>query len=219
MTAGKHLNNLNRFKNQQMKFYLHSTPLFILLVVGIGIGCQSKKSEPVKVTYTDADSLTAKYLNFEDSILMAWNVMIDDDNKKIKAMWNLVTEIKNSGTHNADQIKSLEQRIKQLKEIRYTPKNMGNADIIDEYDFATNSLVSEILTLTESHPQFSSNSNLQKLADFIRMADQRIENYRISYDDIVKRYNSFIDENHDRLKEINITGTVEKKPLFQAAYD
>lgn len=193
--------------------------IFLLGILCLSQSCQNKKSKSVTLTFTEADSLTGVYLNLQDSILLAWNRMINNDNQKIKAMHALLHEIQHAGSFDSDQLKSLEHRVLQLKKIRFTPKNMNNTDVVDEYDFATNSLVSEIISLVESHPAYASNSVLQKLVEQIRTRDQQTEDYRNAYDNIVLRYNSFIDDNHERLKEINVTGSIEKKTIFQTVSD
>jgi hypothetical protein len=184
-------------------------------IVLAGTSCETRKTEDVTTTFTEADSLTEIYLDLQDSILLAWNQMINDDNQKIKAMYNLLHELQISAGLDPEQTKSLEQRIKQLKQIRYTPKTMWNNEVIDEYDFASNSLVAELIAMSESHSAYSYNTTMQKLVEQIRTADQRIENYRQSYDAIVIRYNQFLSENKHSLKEVDVVGKLEEKPLFQ----
>lgn len=188
--------------------------IIVISIIYVGSSCESKKAERL-TTFTEADSLTEIYLNLQDSILTAWNLMINDDNHKIKAMHYLLHELQISGPFDPDQIKSLTLRVEQLKESRYTPKSISNSDIVDEYDFASNSLVTELIALAESHSAYSYNTTLQKLVENIRTADQRIANYRLEYDAIVIRYNKFLTDNKDQLKEDDLTGTLEKKPLFQ----
>lgn len=198
---------------------VQSISYFILAILCAGSSCESKKKEPAVSTFTEADSLTEIYLDLQDSILFAWNLMINDDNKKIKAMHDLLHELQIAGPFDHEQLKSLNQRVDQLKRIRYTPKSMSNSDVVDEYDFSSNSLVTELIALAESHPAYSYNSILQKLVEHIRMADQRIDNYRLEYDAIVTRYNKFLTDNRHQLKEDDLTGTLEKKPLFHMASD
>ena len=52
-----------------------------------------KKGEMHQTTFTRADSLTDLYLSLQDSMLQSWNIMINDDNQKIKAMHNLLHEL------------------------------------------------------------------------------------------------------------------------------
>lgn len=194
--------------------------ILCFLTVGIicgGSSCETKKAETISTTYTEADSLTEIYLDLQDSILLAWNLMINDDNQKIKAMHNLLHELKVTGRFDPGQLQSLEHRVEQLKKIRYTPRSMKNSDVVDEYDFASNSLVAELIALAESYSAYSYNTTMQGLVEQIRTAEQRIENYRQAYDAIVVAYNRFLTQNKDHLRDMDLAGTLEKKPLFQMA--
>lgn len=183
--------------------------------LGAGSGCVQQKANEKSASFSLTDSLTEVYLNLQDSILTSWNLMINDDNKKIKAMHNLVHELQVTGQFDAEKLKTLDHRIDQLKKIRYTPKSIVNADVVDEYDFASNSLVTELVVLAESHSAYAYNTTMQGLVEEIRMAEQRIENYRATYDAVVNQYNKFILVNKEHMKEIDNSSSVEKKPVFQ----
>lgn len=176
-----------------------------------------EKQRPESIHFTRADSLTETYLNLKDTMFETWNSMINDDNQKIKAMRNLVHELMVSDPGKREEFEKYQKRIEQLKGLRYTQKSM-DAQIITEYDFASNSLVAELISLAESQPQFSYNTTLQKLVESIRMAEQRVNNYRVEYDRIASAYNRFLDNNRPMLKEID-PDTLENKPLFQMVTD
>lgn len=183
--------------------------------LGAGSGCVQQKTNEKSTSFSLTDSLTEVYLNLQDSIVTSWNLMINDDNKKIKGMHDLVHELQVTGKFDADKLKALDHRIDQLKRIRYTPKSMANSDVVDEYDFASNSLVTELVVLAESHSAYAYNTTMQSLVEEIRTAEQRIENYRATYDAVVNHYNKFILVNKQHMKEIDNSNTIEKKPLFQ----
>ena len=180
------------------------------------IACHSKK-EGDQTSFTRIDSLTDMYLVLQDSMHDTWNMMIKDDNQKIKSMKALLHEVQIGGQYSPGELKSFEQRVDQLWRIRYTPKTMWNTDVIEEYDFASQSLVTELITLAESYTAFSYNTTLQKIVEEIRAADLRVENYRVEYDAIAMKYNEFIEKNQEMLKELSDNGTLDKKPLFQVA--
>lgn len=180
------------------------------------MACHSKK-EGDQTSFTRIDSLTDMYLVLQDSMHDTWNMMINDDNQKIKSMKALLHEVQIGGQYSPGELKSYEQRVDQLWRIRYTPKTMWNTDVIEEYDFASQSLVTELITLAESYTAFSYNTTLQKIVEEIRAADLRVENYRVEYDAIAMKYNEFIEKNQEMLKELSDNGTLDKKPLFQVA--
>ena len=91
---------------------------------------------------------------------------------------------------------------------------MANSDVIEEYDFATTSLVQELVALAESRTDFGHNLTLQKLVDEIRLADERVNNYRAEYDEIVSKYNQFIAMNKPYLRDVN-RDSLKQKHLFQ----
>ncbi len=174
----------------------------------------SEHKRPDETHFTKADSLTDTYLDLKDAMLETWNSMINDDNQKLKAMHNLLHELTVSNPSKKEELQAFQERLDQLAHSRYTQKTMENAHVIEEYDFASNSLVTELIALAESQPQFSYNTTLQKLVESIRTAEQRVENYRAEYDEIASNYNEFIEKNQRMLREMDID-TPAKKPLFQ----
>jgi hypothetical protein len=196
---------------------IYKTGAIITCIAFFLCHCTEKKEAMTNTSFTRVDSLTETYLALQDSMLRAWNVMINDDNLKIKAMHNLVHELMVSGKTDNEELVSLEQRLEQLSHLRYSQKTMANADVVEEYDFASSSLISEMISIAESRPEFNYNSTLQKLAEEITEADQRVNNWREEYDVVAAEYNSFLDKNQEYLKNQEHNVSLEKKPLFQMA--
>jgi hypothetical protein len=195
------------------------TGLFLALAALALCQCGKKEQNPVHSKFTKADSLMDTYLSLQDSIHDVWNVMINDDNKKITAMHNLLHELELTNASEMETIKKYEERLDQLVRMRYNQKSMANAVIIEEYDFASNSMVTELVSLTESKSEFTYNTTLQKLVDEILAADQRVNNYRDQYDLIADQYNAFLETNKPFLKDMEEGKAFDKKPLFQMASD
>jgi hypothetical protein len=190
-------------------------PISIVCISATLICCGDKKAPIQQATFTKVDSLTDYYLAIQDSMLQAWNMMTHDDNEKIASMHNLVHELMLTNAGDKELLISFEQRLEQLKHLRYTQKSMANTDVVEEYDFASNSLVSELISLAESRTEFPYNTTLQKLVEDIRSADQRVNNYRMEYDMITMNYNQFLEKEKSFLNEIDQNQSFEKKPLFQ----
>ena len=185
---------------------------FCLLLLS---GCNKN---PVKETsFTRADSLTEIYLALQDTLLQKWNTMIHDDNRKLRAMKHLVHELGITSPDKRDELEIMEERLGNLKSLRYDQQTMSETELVTEYDFASNSLVTELLALAESQKEFAYNTTLQKLADSIRAADQRVSGYRKEYDGIASKFNRFIEYNTALLNEITEDSGLEKRPLFQMA--
>ena len=194
---------------------LKSTYFIVSGLLWLSLASCGNKNKTETTAFTRTDSLTEIYLTLQDGLLDSWNTMIQDDNHKIKIMKNLFHELQVCGQFDPEILKGLQQRLEQLQHIRYSAKTMWNADIIEEYDFASQSLVTELITLAESHKGYAYNKSLQSMVDDIRSADMRVENYRMDYDSIATRFNQFLDENNDQLREIAEDGNLTKKPLFQ----
>jgi hypothetical protein len=185
-------------------------------VLALMAACGEKQNSPT-THFTKADSLTETYLSIQDSLVEAWNMIINDDNRKIEAMHNLIHELMVGRATDPELLKSYESRLVSLTNSRYTLKTMSNADVIEEYDFASNALITELISLAESQRQFAYNTTLQKLVDIIRIADQRVIELREAYDLIAMRYNKFVETNHAFLEEMHSDTFYDKRPLFQMA--
>jgi hypothetical protein len=191
------------------RFY---TLTFLLSVLWILSSCD-RKPKPQPGVFTKADSLADVYLNLQESLHVHWNVMINDDNEKIKAMNDLLHELMVTGTNEADLYNSYQERLRQLSRIRFTQKSMVNAHVVEEYDIASNSLIMDLIGAAESKREYTYNTTLQKLVDNILSADQRMIRFRAEYDSLVYAYNRFVNQNKDDLTEASLS--LEPKPLFQ----
>ncbi len=188
----------------------------ICWVAGL-MSCGGKNSAEKKGDFTKIDSLTENYLTLQDSMLHSWNVMAKDENEKIRSMHKLLHSLLASQHYDKDQLVSLEQRLDQLERIRFTQKTMSNPHVVEEYDFASNSLISELISIAEADPKFSESAELQTVVDRIRTADQRVDIYRSDYDAATNGFNRFVEKYGEFLKDIDQKGNPHKRPLFQMA--
>lgn len=179
------------------------------------LSCQKKqKAVETSTSFTKTDSVTERYLDLKDEMLESWNRMVSNDNQRIKAMQNLVHELKVSTPALREDLALYDEKLQQLKEMRYSQQSIANGNIVEEYDFASNTLVIELVSLAESQPEFDYNTTLQKIIQKIRTADQRVVSYREQYDSIAGRHNRFIDEHRSWLREIDSDSFIKKLPLF-----
>jgi hypothetical protein len=189
-----------------------------IVIVILGTGALSCSHNPPQsqnnTNFTRIDSLTDRYLLLQDSLFQSWNMMMMDENKKIKAMHNVVHELMYSGQEDKSELVELEHRLNDLSSMYLKPESLDSQDLLEEYDFAINSLVSEVISLTESHSTFSYNNTLQKLVEEIKVRDQRVEVNRDSYDHIANEFNKFITRNKSLVNEISNDTSFVQKPLF-----
>lgn len=200
-----------------MKSTIYFSGVFMILGSLFSLCCCEKEQKAKQTEFTKADSLTESYLALKDSLLQTWNTMMHDDNRKIKAMQHLLHELAISNPEKQEALNKYEHRLQNLANSRYDQNSISNTEVVTEYDFASNSLVTELISLAESENEFAYNTTLQKLADEIRASDQRVNNYREDYDLIASEYNRFIVRNRLLLKEIDENPFQDTTPLFQMA--
>lgn len=189
----------------------------LLCILLLLTGCGHSRTESDANNFTKADSVTESYLALQDTMLQAWNTMMYDDNRKIRAMDHLLDELWRINPEIRDDVRSLRERLDHLLEMRYDQISITNPSLVSEYDFASNSLVTEIISLAEAQKEFAYNEALQKLSDSIRASDQRVITYRQEYDRMASRFNAFIEQYKEVLEEIDSQTFVQKKPLFEMA--
>jgi hypothetical protein len=202
---------IEEMKSTACLFGLAVVSCFLLLMAG----CEKRSQE--HTNFTKADSLTETYLALQDTMLQVWNTMIHDDNRKIKAMQSLLHELHISIPEKREELEDFDERLSNLAKMRYDQHTMSDSHVVTEYDFVSNSLVTELIALAEVQKEFPYNSTIQKLVDSIRSADQRVMNYRAEYDDVAARFNAFVERNKNVLKDLATDSFLEKKPLFHMA--
>lgn len=193
-----------------------SLSLLCVLFMFTAISCNNHPNKKTAVAdFDQIDSLRATFLTIEDSLVHTWNVMINDDNKKIKSLKRLVQEVVFAGGVDTTITNRLFQQVKELKSKRYTSKTMTDSDLIDSYDSSSNALINSIVTLATSHEEFERNIVMNKMVDEINHAEGKILFFRLDYDDVAKLYNLFIAEHKELMKDIDGEYDPNKLPLFE----
>lgn len=185
-----------------------SIPLLIGMVLS---GCSKSDQKENLTAFTKADSLTDKYLELEDNMLVAWNQVVSNDNAKVRMMHTIVHELLLSNQYNKEVLIAIESRLKELSDFKFTQETIKDPTSIEEYDFATNTLFSELVIMAQSNETFAHNPSLQKMVEELKQLDQQVETNRSNYDIIALEFNRFIEKNKSMLTDIN----AEKKALFQ----
>lgn len=204
---------MNTFKSGK---YYKSLSLLSVLFIFTAISCNNHPDKKTAVTdFNEIDSLRATFLTIEDSLVHTWNVMINDDNRKMKSLYRLVQEVVFAGGVDTTITNNLLQQVKQLKSKRYTSKTMADSDLIDYYDSSSNALVNSIITLATSHEEFERNIVMNEMIDEINQAEGKILFFRLDYDDVAKIHNIFIAEHKELMKDINSEYNPDKLPVFE----
>ncbi len=188
---------------------------FILITILLIQACGKDEKRKEEASFTKIDSLRSVYLSIHDSVLLAWNVMIKDDDQKISDMKRLLLEIEVAGVHDQETYQSLKDRVENHQNLRYDEETMATSELIDEYDLASNSLANDLISFAESHPKFEEYVMMQTLTQDIRQAENRVLFLRVDYDRYVDSYNQFVEDNQEHLDEIDNNLSAQKKPYFR----
>lgn len=214
MTAKKYIDR-RQYNCAQMNLKMCLWVWGVFWTAAILSACEKKATEQTE--FTKADSVTGTYLSLQDTMLQVWNTMIHDDNRKILAMDHLLEKLSVTNPEKSEELGNYQQRLNELPAMRYDQQSISDPEVVTEYDFASNSLVTELIALAESQSQFAHDKSLQKLVDSIRSADQRVLNYRAEYDQVASRFNRFVEQHHDLLEGLTADSFVARRPLFEMA--
>lgn len=201
-----------------MRISVRSIGSFGLMIGSFALAsCVRSTVSNEKTNFTHIDSLTETYLTLQDSLLHSWHLLVKDEDQKLKAIENTINQLIKLSPSNIAQLEVLKTRLNQLKEIHITQKTLSNQDVVEEYDFASNSLISEVLSIAEANPALLVDNQLSSSIEKIKVTDQRALNFRLAYDSIANEFNAFLEKNKGMLKEIDNSTSLEKRPMFNTA--
>ncbi len=161
------------------------------------------------------DSLKSGYQVLQDSLNIAWEEMMQDDNEKIADLKRLLDEIQYTNLYNKQEIETLYAEVENLKTIRYDSMTMADSDGIDRYDSATAEVSYKVSRLAIGHPKFESYPLMQTLIDDISDANDKVLLYRVRYDNYAQAYNEFVEEHRSLMPQIDSSATLKPRPVFQ----
>ena len=144
------------------------------------LGCGRTATSSEKTNFTHTDSLTETFLTFQDTLLHSWNLLAKDEHEKLDALEKALHGLIRLSATETSQISTLHNRLDQLKQIHITQKTLSNPYVVEEYDFASSSLISEVLSLMESNSKITNDNELVELIDKIKFTDQQIEIFLLS---------------------------------------
>jgi hypothetical protein len=193
-----------------------ATIISFSLGVSLMLGCGRTATSSEKTNFTHADSLTETFLTFQDTLLHSWNLLAKDEHEKLDALERALHGLIRLSAAEPSHISTLHNRLDQLKQIHITQKTLSNPYVVEEYDFASTSLISEILSMMETNPKITTDRDLAELIDKIKFTDQQIELYRFGYDSIATEFNAFIEKNKFFLKDVD-HNNLEKRAVFNVA--
>lgn len=201
-----------------MRFIFYIFSIFCLIALLL-LSCETRKEKEETITAAELDSLQTVYTALNDSLKIAWQEMIEDDDQKLTYLRRLLQEITYTNNYDEATVDSLMNMVDQLAELRYTFENM-ESDLIDQYDSASQRVVNQITSYAYNHPDFDNYPLMNELISDIQEAHQMVFLYRVHYDDFAMQYNEFMEENEHRLVDKDEVITEFKQaPLFQLPAD
>lgn len=200
---------------QTCRFPVIALALAALLV--LGASCSGSRKESVQTTFTSADSLTDRLLQLQDSMLFAWNTLVNDDKHKFRSIHELLHKLMTTGYHDQQTLIALEQRLNGVSSASLNQQSINDATLVEEYDFATASLITELTALAKAHESFADDPTLRDKVQEIILVDQRVGSNRRHYDAIVEEYNRFLEKHYDAMVQLGLGIPLQEKPVFEIA--
>lgn len=161
------------------------------------MGCNTSNKR--KLSETQIDSIRTSFKMAEDSLQMAWDIMIEDDDLKIADLKRLIDEMENTGQYEKPKLDSLRTDLQTMVDARYDQMGMSVSAKIDEYDSITFAMTNKLLMYAKTQPAYESYTIIHLLETDILDANDRILNYRIYYDSWAKLVNLHLTENKEHL--------------------
>lgn len=194
--------------------------LFSMIVIGL-VSCnksdkveQETPNEEVKEVVLSAQDIKLK---LDSSIILAsstWDSVIITDDEKMANIKRLLDEISYCDGANDRKLKKLFKFHKSVIEMRYTKDNI-TSELIDAYDNAQDSLISETNTLAETTPNIEAHPLAIELMDEIIKADGMTVSKRGDYDMWTKQINNSIKNHSDLIKGLGLPYSgYTKKGIF-----
>ncbi|EMR04565.1 hypothetical protein [Cesiribacter andamanensis] len=188
--------------------------VFVLLMAAAYTACQRASEEKRE----DApDSVLVIYNTLNDSVRVAWDRIVTNEEQKLSDMRRLLQEISYTPSYNQVRYDSLWAHLQQINRFRFEAETMTSRQI-DQYDSAVTRLQREIVDFARTHPNFDEYALMSKLTDSISAADQRVLFLRTDYDDYARNYNDFLKGSQgtrlQSLQATDTTGTPKIRPLF-----
>jgi len=186
--------------------------LTIIIVFSLSQCKNTRKSAANK--QKELDSLVAVYHAVNDSIDLAWNKMIKDDDEKHLFMKRLLLEVSYTNSYNKTHFDTLNQYIDNLKAMRYDRGTMADSKLIDDYDSATSAVSVAVIDFATRHPGYENSHLMKELVNDIYDKNGMVLLYRVHYDGFVKDREKFIKKNRKKLLEAIGQQDLEKLPVF-----
>jgi|GEM_PF-1299454 len=169
-----------------MKSILYFTFLVSTILL-LGAGCESNEQVEQQAS------------GIQHKLDSAWLAMTASDDRKIANLELLVKECKMVPGIDSSRYTSFESGILNLKTSRYTQESMNTSSNIDDYDFATDTLLRNVKAFVGANPELEKYQVINQLLEEIGQADDSLIIYRQGYDKTLDLYNAFVTKHEKKI--------------------
>jgi len=163
--------------------------------------------------------IIGQYQAVNDSVAVAWNEMIKDDNEKLELLKRLLLEVSYTKIYDQSEFGRLDQLITSLKAMRYDQKTMASSELIDQYDSATIQVSYLVTEFAKNNSLYDQRPLMKELVNDISEKNNMIIIYRVHYDNFVKERNTYINDYKNVLKAYLPENELVEMPIFELPSD
>ena len=186
----------------------------IILISIISASCGSSKHNAEQTNFDRIDSLRSHLLTIEDSLLYRWNIMLNDDNERIRSLAKLVKKLRSVDAIDSSQMASIQNELEELKKSRYFMTKMTSEEI-DTFDSVSFALSRKIVQISDSVGLSEKDDWVNDLISSIHAKEGQILLCRIKYDNVAKEHNEFVEIHKDVIDDIDSELHHTVLPLFE----
>jgi hypothetical protein len=168
----------------------------------------AKKQDEIQALRLQIDSL-------QNSMDIAWDTMIAEDDKKLDYMKRMMQEAVYVVKADESRVELLSGEIEALRKFRYNRVTMNNSDLIDDYDNATDSTLRKVMAFMATIEGANEVPLVMELEDDIFKFDQMVLKRRVVFDDAAIKLNIIIENQSKDLEALGAPyNSLEKQALF-----
>jgi len=173
-----------------------------LIIILIGAFVQCKPKQQTQTGEVNADSLQLQLNALNDSLQISWDAMINSDNQKIRQMDALLKDLSQTCKYDKSTYNQITEEQKMLVAKRYTSPDVLTNEQIDEYDSATDTLLSNLRTFYKANQIKQCCVTCDSLLSDVENLHGEVVMYRIRYDNHAKEFNVLITQQKDVLAQL-----------------
>ena len=191
----------------------HGLASALLLLTLTAVSCKRDGTNAARNPAALAE-VRAQFDILRDSADIKWQAMTASDDQKIGTTGLLLRELQAQPGLDAAQLQALLRANDRLKARRYGQLTMAEADRIDAYDNAQDSLLRVIYPVAAPNDEAPTES-IRNFVEGVRELDNQVVAQRVQYDAAAMRYNNYLRLHTADLQQIGGRyATLKPLPVF-----